>query len=238
MNPIKQIYQKLYGDYGQQGWWPLIDFKGNNPTKTGSVRGYHPGDYELPKTKHQIYEVCIGAVLTQNVGWINVEKALINLKKLKAINPKHLLELDDEQLKEAIKPTGYYNQKAKKLKEFTRFFLTLNNRVPKREELLKVWGVGEETADSMLLYAFKVPTFLVDSYTKRIFTNLGFIDEKAKYDEIKTLFEENFKPDLIVYQEYHALIVEHAKRYYSKKTEYHLCPLYKQFAKAGGNKEG
>ena len=217
--------------YGEQGWWPLIDFKGNNPAKTGSLRGYHPKNYELPKTNHQIYEVCIGAVLTQNVGWINVEKALENLKKLKAINPKNLLKLDDKKLKEAIKPAGYYNQKARKIKGFTKFYLTLKGRTPAREELLSVWGVGKETADSMLLYAFKVPTFVVDAYTRRIFANLGFVDEKAGYDEIKSFFESNLKPDLAVYQEYHALIVEHAKRYYSKKGQYRLCPLYKKYAK-------
>ena len=120
--------------YGEQGWWPLIDFKGNNPAKTGSLRGYHPKNYELPKTNHQIYEVCIGAVLTQNVGWINVEKALENLKKLKAINPKNLLKLDDKKLKEAIKPAGYYNQKARKIKGFTKFYLTLKGRTPAKDK--------------------------------------------------------------------------------------------------------
>ncbi len=90
----------------------------------------------------------------------------------------------------------------------------------------------------MLLYAFKVPSFVVDAYTKRIFHNIGCIDEKAEYDEIKELFESNLKPDLTVYQEYHALIVEHAKRYYSKKAEYHLCPLYKKYRGKKETKKG
>lgn len=227
MNKIEQIYQFLYQKYGPQGWWPLQDFQGTNPTKTGSVMGYHPENYDLPSTSEQVFEICIGAILTQNVGWPNVEKALLNLKGLGVLNPKYLLALDDDKLKEVIRPAGYYNQKAKKIRIFTDFFLDLE-RTPTREELLDIWGIGKETADSMLLYAFKVPTFVVDTYTRRIFFNLGLIDEMAEYDEIKALFEDNLRPDLAIYQEYHALIVEHAKRYYLKKSEYHLCPLHKK----------
>lgn len=226
MNSINQIYKDLYKRYGARGWWPLIGYKDHD-------KGYHPSNYKLPKTKLQIYEVCIGAVLTQNVGWVNAEKALINLKKLNALNPKSLMKLDESKLKQAIKPAGYFNQKAKKLKEFTKFYLSLKNKIPTREELLSIWGIGKETADSMLLYAFKVPTFVIDTYTRRIFTNLGFIDKKADYDEIKKLFEDNLKSDLIIYQEYHALLVEHAKRYYAKKGQYHLCPIYQKY---GGKK--
>ncbi len=233
---IKDVYDDLFEMYGSQGWWPLLDL-GEVTYRKGSKNygGYHPGNYEFPKTTNQIYEVCIGAVLAQNVGWVNAEKALNNLKGLKALNPEALMGLDNNKLKEAIKPAGYFNQKARKLKEFTRFFLTLTY-IPKREELLNIWGIGPETADSMLLYAFKTPTFVVDAYTKRIFANLGFIKEDAKYDEIKALFEGNLKSDLTTYQEYHALIVEHAKRYYAKKGEYHNCPLYKKYVKAGGKK--
>ena len=231
MNNIKQIYLELYNNYGPQGWWPLLDHNGTNPTKTGSITGYHISNYNLPNTPDEVFEICIGAVLTQNTGWANVEKALFNLKKLNAINPQQLLKLNDKILIEAIRPAGYFNQKTRKLKEFTRFFISLNNKTPKREELLNIWGIGPETADSMLLYAFKIPTFVVDAYTKRIFTNLELIDTNAEYNKIKALFEDNLKPDLILYQEYHALLVEHAKRYYSKKTEYNLCPLYNKFSK-------
>lgn len=237
INVVKEIYNDLFKMYGAQGWWPLIGYKGDNPTKIESVKEYHSGNYELPNTSHQIYEVCIGAILTQNTGWIQVERALLNLKRFKAINPKTIMNMDINKLKQAIKPAGYFNQKAKKLKEFTEFYLSLKNKIPIRDELLIVWGIGKETADSMLLYAFKVPTFVVDAYTRRIFTNLGFIDEKDNYDKIKSFFEENIKPNLIVYQEYHALLVEHAKRYYAKKGQYHLCPLYKKYAKAGGKKK-
>ena len=114
---------------------------------------------------------------------------------------------------------------------FTEFYITLNDRTPTREELLSIWGIGKETADSILLYAFKIPTFVIDAYTRRIFSNLGLIEKNAEYDKIKSLFENNLKLNLIVYQEYHALIVEHAKRHYSKKTEHRLCPLYRKFVK-------
>ena len=233
MKPI-EVYRFLFGSYGGQGWWPLIDCNGNNPTKTGSIQGYHPGDYSYPRTVNQRFEICLGAIATQNTSWIQTEKALLNLKKLGAISPKILKKVSEKELKDAIKPAGYFNQKAKKIRLFTDFYLGLNGKTPTREELLNMWGIGPETADSMLLYAFKVPTFVVDAYTKRIFHNLGFIKEKATYDEIKQLFESSLKPDLVVYQEYHALIVEHAKRYYQKKGEYHKCPLFKEIAKAGG----
>jgi len=235
---VIRIFNLLETTYGPQGWWPLVDYRGSNPTKTGSVQGYHPGDYSLPKTTNQMYEICLGSLLTQSVGWPSVEKALTNLKKLNAINPRTILSMDENVLKEAIKPVGYFNQKTRKVKEFTKFFVGLNGRTPTRDELLSIWGVGKETADSMLLYAFKVPTFVVDAYTRRIFSHIGLIDEKDEYDEIKALFEENITPDLETYQEYHALIVEHAKRFYSKQADRKLCPLYKKFAKGGRKRKG
>jgi len=219
MNKILRIYNQLFKVYGPQGWWPLICER-SNPTKNGEIKGYHPNNYEFPKTCNQIYEVCIGAILTQNTSWRQVEKTLLNLNKLNAISPKSIMAMDIERLKEAIKPAGYFNQKAIKLKRFTEFFLSLNGRTPTRDELLSIWGVGKETADSMLLYAFKMPTFIVDAYTRRIFTNLRMIDKDDAYDEIKALFENNLEHDLIIYQEYHALIVEHAKLHYSKNSDY------------------
>ncbi|WP_269852106.1 endonuclease III domain-containing protein [Methanosarcina horonobensis] len=126
-----------------------------------------------------------------------------------------------------MRPAGYYNQKAVRLKTLAEWFLELKSRTPEREELLSLKGVGPETADSILLYAFKQPSFVVDAYTRRIISNLGLADEKTKYSEIKALFEENLPEDMIVYQEYHALLVEHAKRYYQKKINYSRCPLLK-----------
>lgn len=226
MNRIKRIYRMLYNDYGPQGWWPLIGL-GSVKYREGQKNygGYHPADYSYPKSKRQVYEICIGAVLTQNTSWNQASKALLNLKNLNALTPRVLMKIKTEKLKNAIKPAGYFNQKAKKVREFTKFYIGLEGRTPKREELLDVWGIGPETADSMLLYAFKVPTFVVDAYTRRIFTRLGLIDEKSKYDEIKALFEQNLKPDLKAYQEYHALIVEHAKRFCRKRPLCMECVL-------------
>jgi len=217
MNLLKRIYSILLKKYGFQGWWPLLDCNGTNPTKTGLIKGYHPKDYSYPGNNKQRFEICIGAILTQNTSWPQVEKALLNLKGLKALTPQAIKKLNLEKLKQVIKPSGYFNQKAGKIKEFTDFYLSLKNKSPARDELLNVWGIGPETADSILLYAFNVPEFVVDAYTRRIFSKLGFIKKHASYEEIKKLFEKNLPKNPRIYQEYHALIVEHAKRYYSKK---------------------
>lgn len=216
-NQIKFIYKKLYELYGPQGWWPLISHDGINPTKTGAIRGYHPGNYDLPTERNQIYEIILGAILTQNTSWLQAEKALLNLHILNAIEPKKLLLLEDETLKLAIRCAGFLNQKSIYLKEITKFFIALDGMVPTRKELMAIKGVGNETADSILLYAYKQPEFVVDVYTKRIFVHLAIVNENIKYMELKELFESNLPKDVAVYQEYHALIVEHAKRYYSKK---------------------
>lgn len=225
---IRKIYDYLLAFYGPQGWWPLTELHetgGINPTKTGSVQGYHPADYTYPQTRDQQFEIICGALLTQNTSWIQVEKALLNLKQIHSLSSEGILSLELETLKEAIKPAGYYNQKAERLKILACWFSELKNRAPAREELLSLKGVGPETADSILLYAFKQPSFVVDAYTRRVLTNLSLIDEKASYNEIKALFEKNLPQDLSVYQEYHALLVEHAKRYYLKKNSYAKCPL-------------
>ncbi|MCC4771433.1 endonuclease III domain-containing protein [Methanosarcina sp. DH2] len=229
---IQIIYDYLFNSYGPQGWWPLTELHyidGTNPTKTGSVRGYHPGDYTYPHTDSQQFEIICGALLTQNTSWQQVERALINLRQTNSLSPESILSIDPEALKEFIKPAGYYNQKAARLKTLAEWFLELKSRIPQREELLSLKGIGPETADSILLYAFKQPSFVVDTYTRRVVSNLGLADEKAKYSEIKELFEENLPKDLVIYQEYHALLVEHAKRYYQKKINYSKCPLLRSF---------
>jgi endonuclease-3 related protein len=169
--------------------------------------------------------ISIPKILTQNTAWPNVEKALLNLEGIHCLEPKNILSEDKKKLLSAIKPAGYYNQKLKKILIFTKFFVKLNRRTPKREELLELWGIGPETADSILLYAYKIPTFVVDAYTKRIFTNLGMIKKNSSYDKIKNLFEKNLNPELVLYQEFHALLVEHAKRHYSKKPYGSKDPL-------------
>ncbi|MBU0471347.1 MAG: endonuclease III domain-containing protein [Nanoarchaeota archaeon] len=210
-NRMINIYKQLLKKHKPQGWWPLLNCKGTNPTKTGSIKGYHTKDYSYPHNEQEKFEIIIGAILTQNTAWPNVEKALLNLKKLKAINPKKLLKLTDKKLKEAIKPAGYFNQKANYLKNITELFIKLKGKTPTREELLKIKGVGNETADSILLYAYKQPEFVVDAYTKRLLKL-----EDKKYEEVKELFEKNLPKKYELYQEYHALIVEEGKRKVNK----------------------
>jgi len=215
-NKIIILYESLLLKYNPQGWWPLLDLHdskiGSNPTKTGSIRGYHPKDYSYPKTEKQKFEICIGAILTQNTSWPNVEKALMNLKKKDLIDAKKLSKISQTKLSLLIKPSGYFNQKSKKLIIFSKFYQSLNGKTPSREELLSVWGIGLETADSILLYAYKVPTFVVDAYTRRTLSSMNLMKDYMTYDEIKLLFEKNIKKDYRIYQEYHALIVENEKR--------------------------
>jgi endonuclease III related protein len=214
---VLEIYERLYKLYGPQGWWPLMELKSENLNKTGATHGYHPLNYDFPQTEKQKYEIILGAILTQNTAWTSAEKALLNLKDLDAIHPERILVLDEEILKEAVRPAGFLNQKSIYIKEISNFFINLKGRTPSREEILKVKGVGNETADSILLYAYKLPEFVVDAYTKRIFSHIGMVDEKIRYMDLKKLFEDNLPAEVPLYQEYHALIVEHAKRYYRKK---------------------
>jgi endonuclease-3 related protein len=211
MNQIHAYYHELLALYGPQGWWPLTGSTVIAPA-AGDHRGYHPLEYDLPDTPEQIFEICLGAILTQSVSWISVEKALQNLRDQDALRPERLKTLSDEELAAAIRPAGYFNQKARKLRIFTDFFSALAGRTPSREELLGLWGIGPETADSILLYAFKVPTFVVDAYTRRLFTSLGILSGRESYVEIKAIFERHLPRDRVLFQEYHALIVEHAKR--------------------------
>ena len=214
---LMQIYRAMLAEYGCQGWWPVINSK-------TLLCEYHAG---APRNNADKFEICAGAVLTQNTAWANVQKALINLKRIGALSPKKILSLKRETLLAAVRPCGYFNQKSKKLVRFSEFYLSLRGRTPTREELLSVWGVGKETADSMLLYAYSVPVFVVDAYTRRIFSRLGLVREKEEYDTIRKFFEKNLEKDAKLFQEFHALIVEHAKRHCAKKPECSGCPFSK-----------
>lgn len=226
MNPFNQIYAILFENYGPQGWWPLLDCKGVNPTKTGSMNGYHPGDYSYPKNKLQQFEIALGAIATQNTSWVQAEKALVNLKTLGGLSPLSIKEIDLSKLALALKPSGYFNQKATKMKALASFWLDLKG-TPTRLELLEVFGVGPETADSILLYALGRPSFVIDAYTRRIFSRMGLIGKEDSYDSIKARFEKALTPSVPQYQEYHALIVEHAKRSCKSKPECDGCILNK-----------
>lgn len=220
-----KIYEKLYSLYGPQGWWPLMDLESSNLNKTGATHGYHPGNYDFPKNNCQRYEIILGAILTQNTTWKSAEKALLNLRELDAIYPEKLLKIDKDILREAVRPAGFMNQKSNYILNITQFLLGLNGETPRRKEILNVKGVGNETADSILLYAYNQLEFVVDAYTKRIFAGLGIVDEKISYLNLKEIFERNLPSNVPVYQEYHALIVEHAKRHYQKKPYGIDCPL-------------
>ncbi len=212
MNKIVQMYKVLYKTYSPQGWWPIVDY------------GYHPLNYDFPRNKKEIFEVCLGSILTQNTTFTSVVKSLENLKKANTLSAKAIVEMDGDALRAAIRPSGYFNQKAAYILEFIKFYDSLHGAIPKREDLLALKGIGEETADSILLYGYNQCEFKVDAYTKRVLSHLGFVDEKAKYRDIKLLMQESLKEAiknekelLIVYQEFHALIVAHGKKHYSKK---------------------
>ena len=209
-----ELYENLYKEYGGQGWWPLF-----------SAGGYHRNDYSYPRCEDDIWEIVLGVILTQNTTFTAVSKSLDNLKSVDALSYQGIKELPIDKLKQLIRPSGYFNQKTSYILEFINFFDKLNGRIPSREELLGVKGIGAESADSILLYAYKEPHFIVDTYTKRIFLDLNFIDKKAKYSDIKELVENelkkniNKKDELVkIYQEFHAILVEHAKRFYSKNN--------------------
>lgn len=211
-NKVLQIYKTLHDRYGAQGWWPFLD------------GGYHPNEYDFPKSEAQIFEICLGVILTQNTTFTSVVKSLINLKEINCLDYKAIKKMPLDELKSAIKSSGYFNQKAAYILEFISFFESLQGMVPSRSVLLAVKGIGPESADSILLYAYNQDEFIVDAYTKRLLLHVGLIDEKANYNKIKKLMEEEIKTEiteprelLIIYQEFHALIVAHAKLFYSKK---------------------
>ena len=214
---LNEIFTKLLDSYSYQGWWPITDYEGENPTKTGSTQGYHPEDYSFPRNSLQKFEIIVGAVLTQNTSWPQVEKSIINLKEAISLTPFEILNMDENEFKSAIKPSGYYNQKYNYLRNISQFYISLQGSTPLRKDLLSVKGIGPETADSILLYAYGEKEFVVDAYARRIFSHLGLINKKDSYNKIKKLFEDNFDGEVNDYQEYHALIVEHAKNYYFKK---------------------
>ncbi|RKX61332.1 MAG: endonuclease III domain-containing protein [Thermodesulfobacteriota bacterium] len=205
---LKEIFERLYSYFGPQHWWPA-------------------------KTP---FEVCVGAILTQNASWKNVSKAIKNLEEKQLLDPFRIYKLPLLKLAEIIKPCGFYNIKAKRLKEFVKFLVEkyegklekLFNKDWKeaREELLKIKGLGKETVDSILLYAGGFPVFVVDAYTYRILNRHYLIEENVTYEEIQSLFMENLPPDPKLFNEYHALLVACGKNFCKKKDPIcEKCPL-------------
>jgi endonuclease III related protein len=210
--PLDVFAMEMLSAYGPQGWWPLLAHAGSNPTSTGRLTGYHPGDFTFPRTKPQLFEICCGAILTQNTAWTNVERALASLAKLARLSARGILSADDGTLETAIRSSGYFRAKARKLRAFSRFYLGLAGRTPSREELLGVWGIGPETADSIRLYAYKQSEMVVDAYTIRVLVKHGYCRLPLDYARAKRYCEARLPRSVEGYQEFHALVVEHAKR--------------------------
>ena len=211
MEDIQELYKLLLESFGKQGWWPLYN------EKTNKIE-YHPDDYSFPKNEQQSFEIVIGAILTQNTSWKNVEKAMEELRKNNALSKTKLEALSAEKIAMLIKSSGYHNQKAKKIKEYLRF-----NKEITRESLLRVWGIGPETADSILLYAYRQPVFVIDAYTKRIMERISL--SFRSYNNLQKMFMDNFPRDYKVYNEFHALLVELGKNVCKKEPLCDKCPL-------------
>ena len=205
---IRAFYDAMLKAYGPQHWWPA----------------------QTP------FEVVIGAILTQNTNWKNVERAIVNLKRENLLNPEALAKIPTEHLAEVIRPAGYYRIKAKRLKNFIAMLvrdfggdldaLFVLRTSALREAVLGVSGIGPETADSIVLYAAAKPVFVVDTYTARILYRHGVIDIDATYEDIQSLMQDNLAEDVPTFQEYHALLVEVGKRQCKKAAPICTgCPL-------------
>jgi endonuclease-3 related protein len=206
---LTEIYELLFDTFGPQHWWP-----GETP-----------------------FEIVIGAILTQNTSWANVEKAIANLKSVSYLSPEGFYRVGLPELAELIRPAGYYNLKAKRLKSFVDWLFdnyggqlanlesVATDRL--RSELLTITGIGRETADSILLYALGRPIFVVDTYTARIMSRHGLIEPNADYEQLRDLFESNLPEDPQLFNEYHALLVRTGKDFCKPKAKCPGCPLEK-----------
>ncbi len=202
---FQNVFDTMLVAYGSQHWWPA----------------------DTP------FEVMVGAILTQNTAWSNVERAIANLKASDWLTAENIIHADLSQLAEAIRPSGYFNQKAARLQGFCTWYLqqggydalTQINTHDLRKALLSVKGIGPETADDILLYAFGRPVFVVDAYTKRIFSRLGLLKGDEGYEVVRAIFERELPADVGMFNEYHALIVQHAKQHCKKKPLCGACCL-------------
>jgi endonuclease-3 related protein len=204
---LADIYRRLFARYGPQHWWPA----------------------------REPFEVIVGAILTQSAAWTNVEKAITNLKKAGEMSPSALRRLPEPKLARLIYPCGYYHTKARKLKAFTRWSgeryddnlekLFAQDIASLRRQLLDVYGIGEETADSIILYAGNKPVFVIDAYTRRITDRLGLAPRIKSYSAYQKLFMDNLPPDPSLFNEYHALLVRLAKENCKKQPICAPCCL-------------
>ncbi|MHC4925921.1 MAG: hypothetical protein ACYTER_01090 [Planctomycetota bacterium] len=204
---LTDIYQHLFDRYGPQGWWP------------GESR----------------FEIILGAILTQNTNWKNVEKAIATLQQHDCLSPEKLHGMTAEAIAPLIRPAGYFNQKSVRLKLLVDWLLEKHDgsldelaELPTstlREELLTLKGIGPETADSICLYAFDKPVFVVDAYTARIFGRHGLLEPGCGYADIQELFHGSLDHDVQFFNEYHALIVRAGKDHCKRKPNCQGCPL-------------
>ena len=229
---LNRLYKLMLDSYGRRGWWPLMDAE--------TLESRYSGKDDLSRDEQ--FEIALGAILTQNVAWKNVEKALVILKTDGILHPETLHPLEHDFIAERIRSTGYYNQKTIKIKRFLDWFASEGYSFDRlkamevkdaRDILLSIKGVGPETADSMLLYSLLKKTFVVDAYTKRILAHLGIMPEGAGYDEVQRLFHEKFEGTVEDYRQYHALFVEHAKVHCTKKPSCESCFLKKHCLTGG-----
>lgn len=223
---IGRLYKTLLREYGPQGWWPLLSMAGRPGFDS---RGYHPGRGLYAHTPAHRFEVALGAVLTQNTAWGNVEKALRSLSAAGVRNPKAVLARTQDGLAALVRSSGYHNQKARTLRVLAGFLeppaRRRAGRPPSRDELLALRGIGEETADSILLYAYGQPVFVVDAYTRRVLVRLGIAGGGESYGAIQQLFHEALPADPELFGEYHALIVAHAKSRCRSRPLCAGCPV-------------
>jgi endonuclease III related protein len=223
MISLTALHDLLLEAYGPQGWWPL---PGRAGRRGFDSRGYHRGDYSQPRSARGRFEIVTGAILTQNTAWRNVETALARLRAAGIRLPADVRSCRPARLAGLIRASGYYNQKAKKLKQAAELFGAAGGaRTPSREMLLSQWGIGPETADSILLYAFHRPLFVVDAYTRRILSRIGLITGRESYAQIQGLFHQSLPARHELFNEFHALLVEHAKRHCRTAPVCTGCPV-------------
>lgn len=199
------VFQSMLDAYGSQDWWP----------------------------GETVFEVMVGAILTQNTAWSNVEKAISNLKRAEIFSVAALLDAPHDDVAQLIRSSGYFNIKTDRLRQLCRFLqeqggesaLRRVETATLRQLLLGVKGVGPETADDILLYAFQRPVFVIDAYTRRIFSRLGVVSGDEPYEVLRMGFESVLEADAALFNEYHALIVCHAKQFCNKKPKCEGCPL-------------
>ena len=202
-----QLYRRLYRHYGDLQWWP--------------------GDSPL--------EISVGAILTQNTAWTNVEKAIKRIKEARSLSVASLGRMTRKRLALLIKSAGYFNVKARRLKNFLSFLqhryggslrkMFKQDSLRLREELLSVNGIGPETADSILLYAGEKPVFVIDAYTKRIFSRHGVLSYEKSYDEFQELFMRQLPRSVTLYNQYHGMFVNIGKDFCRKRPLCASCPL-------------